>query len=379
MFRVPLAWMNLINKPWHLLITLGGITSAVILMFIEFGIENAMYDNQLTVVQALDTDLLVFAKSRYSISVDQRFPYNRLARIRAVNGVEDVLPFYIESRRIQIRNPQTRRRYLIRVLAFDLRDDVFKKEYLDLNQELIANLDTALIDKRSKQQVGEFLPGIETEVGNRKFTISGHFSLGTDFVNDGNLIMSKRSYQKLLNSPSDLPAIGLIRLRPGVVPEKIITGIRNVIPEDIAVLTREEAIAREKDYWKKNTFIGFVFGVGAFLGFAVGVTICSQILYAGVMDYLPQYATLKAMGYSNAYLVGTVLNQAFSLAVLGFLPGLFVSVALYQLLAEWTGMNMQLTFLRVLLILSLTLGMCAFSAVLAIRRIIYADPAEVFK
>jgi putative ABC transport system permease protein len=170
----------------------------------------------------------------------------------------------------------------------------------------------------------------------------------------------------LLNSPSDLPAIGLIRLRPGVVPEEIITGIRNVIPEDIAVLTREEAIAREKDYWKKNTFIGFVFGVGAFLGFAVGVTICSQILYAGVMDYLPQYATLKAMGYSNAYLVGTVLNQAFSLAVLG-------------LLAEWTGMNMQLTFLRVLLILSLTLGMCAFSAVLAIRRIIYADPAEVFK
>lgn len=371
--------MNLINKPWHLLITLGGITSAVILMFIEFGIENAMYDNQLTVIQALDTDLLVFAKSRYSISVDQKFPYNRLAKIKAVNGVEDVLPFYIESRRIQIRNPQTRRRYLIRVLAFDLRDDIFKKEYLDLNPELITDTDTALIDTRSKQQVGEFLPGIETEVGNRKFTISGHFSLGTDFVNDGNLIMSKRSYQKLMDSPSDLPAIGLIRLAPGVVPEEIAARIRNVIPEDIAVLTREEAVAREKDYWKKNTFIGFVFGVGAFLGFAVGVTICSQILYAGVVDYLPQYATLKAMGYSSAYLVGTVLNQAFSLAVLGFLPGLFISMALYQLLAEWTGMNMQLTFLRVLLIFSLTIGMCGFSAVLAIRQIIYADPAEVFK
>ena len=58
------------------------------------------------------------------------------------------------------------------------------------------------------------------------------------------------------------------------------------------------------------------------MGFVVGAIIVYQILFADVSDHLAEYATLKAMGYTNRYLFGVVLQEAIILAVLGFLPGL---------------------------------------------------------
>ncbi len=379
MKKIPLAWLNLINKPRRFFVTLAGISSAVILMFIEFGFQNAMYDSQMSVVRALNTDLLVLARSSYSISVDQKFPLARLATIRAVDGIEKVVPLYIESRRFKIRNPQTGRRHPIRVLAFDLSDPVFLNNFLKLDTSPDRALDTALFDLRSRRSFGDFTPGTETEIGNRKFTITGSFSLGTDFVNDGNLLMSHRSYFRLFPDLRDDVAIGLIRLKPGQNSSDIQTAIRQIIPKDISILSKQQALAQEMNYWNRSTYIGFIFGMGTMVGFIVGVTVCSQILYAGVVDYLPQFATLKAIGYSDGYLVGTVLRQAVVLALLGFVPGLVSSLLLYDLVVSLTGLPMEMTVPRVFLIFVLTVGMCALSASMAIRKILYTDPAEVFK
>ena len=46
----------------------------------------------------------------------------------------------------------------------------------------------------------------------------------------------------------------------------------------------------------------FAFGAGVVLGFVVGMVICYQILTSDVADHLPEYATLKAIGYTNRYL-----------------------------------------------------------------------------
>jgi putative ABC transport system permease protein len=73
-----------------------------------------------------------------------------------------------------------------------------------------------------------------------------------------------------------------------------------------------------------------------------------------------------------------VLQQAAILAVLGFLPGLAVSWALYAQAAQATRLPLHLTTDRVIAVFLLTLVMCALSGLLALRKVRRLDPADVF-
>jgi putative ABC transport system permease protein len=172
--------------------------------------------------------------------------------------------------------------------------------------------------------------------------------------------------------------VGLVTLEPGVDPIAVRDAIRAVLPDDVLVLTREEWIEREKSYWMETTPIGAVFSFGVVVGLAVGAIIVYQILFADVSDHLPEYATLKAMGYSNRYVSGVVIQQAVILAALGFVPGAIISSWLYHVIGDATHLPMALDGGRGALVLALTIAMCAVSGTLALRKVRKLDPADVF-
>ena len=97
-----------------------------------------------------------------------------------------------------------------------------------------------------------------------------------------------------------------------------------------------------------------------------------------VTEHLPEYATLRAMGYANRFVSGIVLQQAFVLAVLGYFPGVAAAAWLYAKASAATNLPLYVTGDRALLVFALTLAMCAFSALLAVRKVRRLDPAEVF-
>jgi putative ABC transport system permease protein len=97
-----------------------------------------------------------------------------------------------------------------------------------------------------------------------------------------------------------------------------------------------------------------------------------------VADHLPEFATLKAMGYSDRYLAGIVLKQALLLAVVGFIPGVVLSGLLYLILGQLTGLPLLLSPPRAGIVLLLTVLMCSASGVLTVRKLRSADPADLF-
>ena len=118
--------------------------------------------------------------------------------------------------------------------------------------------------------------------------------------------------------------------------------------------------------------------LGAVMGFVVGAIIVYQILFADVSEHLHEYATLRAIGYSNRFLAGIVLQQAVILAALGFLPGVLIANWLYGNASEATSLPIHLTTDRTIAVFALTMIMCSLSGLLAIRRLRHLDPAEVF-
>jgi putative ABC transport system permease protein len=176
--------------------------------------------------------------------------------------------------------------------------------------------------------------------------------------------------------------VGLIRLDPHREPAVVRGELERALPPEIygvRVLTLPELKNKERLFWLQHTPIGFIFLLGVFLGFVVGVVICFQILASEIRDHLGEYATLKAMGYGNPFLRSVILRQALWLAVLGFLPGLVASSGLYLLLERLTGLPMGMDVLRVGGVLVLTVVMCIVSAHFAVRKLFSVDPAELFR
>jgi putative ABC transport system permease protein len=144
------------------------------------------------------------------------------------------------------------------------------------------------------------------------------------------------------------------------------------------VLPHDSFVEKEANYWGQHTGVGYIFSLGVFMGLVVGAVIVYQILYTDVNDHIAEYATLKAMGYSNAYLASVVLKESLLLSILGFVPGLGIAQALYTATQRATLLPMEMTPQRIVAVLILTIVMCGGSALLAIRKLQQAHPADIF-
>ncbi|AFY71533.1 DevC protein [Thalassoporum mexicanum PCC 7367] len=381
----PLAWLNLTHEKRRLVTALAGVGFAVLLMFIFQGFQNALYDSQVQLQKLLNGDAFVINRIKQNMFVPEQFARRRLYQARAFEGVEDGYALYMNT--ANWKNPDTKATWPLRVLAFNLEDPVLLLPGVVDNLEKLRLPNTAIIDLKSQAQVGGLAAGTETELSDRQVKIVGTYTLGTDFASgNGNLIMSDQNFLRYFASlgPEEedrtlnTTDVGILKFADGVDVDRLVATLQKNMPNDVTILSKQQFIDRELNYWRENTNIGFVFSLLTVMSFFVGIILVYQILYTDVSDHWAEYATLKAIGYSNWYLLGVVLQEALFLAILGFLPGLLISIVLYDLATDATGLLMVMTFRRALNIQLATFLMCVISGFIAVRKVQAADPAEVF-
>jgi putative ABC transport system permease protein len=387
--RVHLAWLNLAHDKVRLVVRVLGVAFAVFLMFVELGFWNALLDASVELIQQFNGELILVSKARYALAIKEQFTTRRLAEARAVPGVQDAYAVYLEYtdshwKDTGVAEAQRPSSHPIRVIAFDPDQPVLDNAEVNAHRADLRILYNVLLDRKSKRAYGVVEPGIDRELSQHTVHVADTFRLGTDFTSDGSVIMSDLTYAHLFPNELtpwetlNLADVGVLRVKPGADVETVRRDVRDALPDDVNVYTKEEFLNIEKNYWQRATPIGFIFQFGLFMGFIVGAVICYQIISTDVAEHLPEYATLKAIGYHDLYLSSIVLREALWLAVLGFVPGLALSWLLYRLLDAWVGLPMYLTPLRILLIFSLATVMCVVSGLLALRKVQTTDPAEVF-
>jgi putative ABC transport system permease protein len=158
----------------------------------------------------------------------------------------------------------------------------------------------------------------------------------------------------------------------------VLARLKQRLPDDVIVLSKQGFIDFEQNYWRSSTSIGFIFTLGAAMGFVVGCVIVYQVLYTDVSDHLPEYATLMAMGYRLSHLLGVVLREGVYLAVMGYVPAYLAGQGLYWFVRDATRLPVGMNATRALTVLVMILVMCVASSLLAMRRLVDADPAEIF-
>lgn len=379
----PLGWLQLRHRPLRLAVALLGIGFAVLLIMMQLGFRSALFESAVRFHERLNYDIALFSPDSVFIVRPEAFSIRRLYDTLGDADVASVAPVYIFP--AVWKNPWTNQRRTILMLGFHPSDNILDAPGFDAHRYLLRNQDTVLFDARARPEFGPVAKVLRdngilyTEVNNRTVRVGGLFEMGTSFGIDGSLLTSDDNFLRLFpdRNRNDIQ-LGLVTLKHGADANIVRDRLRAALAHDVLVLTKADFVAREKDYWNRATPIGYVFAFGAIMGLVVGAIIVYQILFADVSEHLHEYATLRAMGYGNGFVSGIVLQQAAILGVLGFLPGLALAHFLYGRAAAATSLPLEVTSERVALVFALTLGMCALSALLAVRKVRKLDPAEVF-
>ncbi|MDJ0707812.1 MAG: ABC transporter permease DevC [Leptolyngbyaceae cyanobacterium MO_188.B28] len=378
----PLGWAQLSHQKMRLIVALTGVAFADILIFTMLGFQDMLYEGSTFVHKHLRADLVLISQRTEALYTGRPFSRRHLYQANAVDGVASADPFYFGGG--WWVNPWDKQGTEVMVLAFDPARPIL--DLPEVNQQLdqIKLPNVVLLDRKSQPQLGPVAKTLEqgatvtTEVSGHRIKVGGLFTLGSSIFTQGHLITSDWNYLRLYGADSlDAVNLGALTLEPNADPATVRQTLEAQLPEEVKVLTPKEFIQSEITFWTSQPG-GVIFNFGAIMGLVVGIVIVNQVLYSDVNDHLPEYATLKAMGYSDRSLLGVVFQEAAILALLGFVPGYSVSLGMYRLLSSLTNIPLGMRLAVALQVFTATVVMCMVSAAIAMRKLRSADPADVF-
>lgn len=401
-----LAWANLVHKRTRTLIAAAGVSFAVVLTFMELGMFGGVGLTATMLYDKLQYDLMITSSEYIDITHASTFPRTRIAQAR-VEGVDEVIPLTFDM--MMWRSPERESLFGSPIPAGEQKSiavvaappEMFDRVFTTGHGQVFPSPEAAraagreltrgnafLMDRRSKPEFGDVdkllsLPpdgrGNDfIRVNGQSAQIAGTFEIGTGFSWNGMLITSETTFARYSYHASDMVTFGLVKLKPGADPAAVQQRLRAALPPDVNVLTRDELNAAERNYWMRLTSVGQLLIVAVILAVVVGVIFVYQMMAADIRNMLPEYATVKALGYRPPYLTGIVLWQAVLLALFGYVPGFIAALGLYYVASNYGGIPTVMTWPIALGVLTLTCVMCLASGVLAVRKVHTADPADLF-
>jgi len=381
--RTPLAWRQAIHRPMRLAAAIAGVSFANVLVFFQLGLSGGLYDSQKRPIERINGQLVMVSGRYLYLGEQLNIPRARLAQALGVDGVRAVTPLYIGIS--EWLNRDTRQQKQALIFGITPENPALRIQELATDPLALQRSDSLLFDTRSKRNAGPVADVVRrdgsyaTELRGVRAVITGLFTLGVTFAADINLITSNTNFKNYFpDQSSDDIQMGVIQLEPGVDPLRVQATLRSFLDPSVKVLTIGELEATEVNYWRRNTSFGIIFGLGVLVGLVVGGIIVYQILYSDVSDHLSEYATLKAIGYNDGFVVAIILQESLILALLAFGPSFLLSLGLYGFLARSTSLMVVMTAQRALLVFLFTLAMCGASGWLATGKLRRLDPAEIF-
>lgn len=378
-----LAWKQLSSHRVKLMTGVTGVVFACVLIFAQLGFKGALFDSATAVQAGMSGDLFLLHHNTNTLMQPHLFSRARLQQALMSPEVTAASGIYVGM--ASWKNPWNQSRRMIYAFGVDPVSVPIDFDGLRAQLPKLRQDDVALFDVRSRPEFGDVgaalktAPELAVEVNDRRLQVQGTFALGVGFAADGNMMVSANTFMRLFpHRGFHAVDIGVLSLRPGADVHATQQMLAPLFAPEIRVLTHDEFVKIERDYWEQATPIGAIFSLGVVMGLIVGVVVVYQVLYTEIANHLSEYATLKAVGYSNGFLVRVVLAAGLILAVLGYIPSLLSALGLYAVIEHVAFLKIAMPWSRVLGVGILTVSMCMISALLAVRRLRAADPADVF-
>jgi putative ABC transport system permease protein len=369
-----LAFRNLFHDRIRLAVTLIGILFSIVLVAVQLGlylgssnmitanIDHANADLWITVYGAKsfeDGGMLLTSRERH--------------QALATPGVKSVIPLVV--RFAEWRKPAGGSTRVV-VVGTDAEDGgLVPFNLVEGTWEDIKAPEAVAVDRTYLSELGINGMGDTAQAANGRVRVRA-LTDGVRSFTQSPYMYTTLNRARALFAEGDGTTFYLVQLEPGADVEKVRADLRGRL-EGAEVLTKQEFRDRSLKQWLFRTGAGVALIGGALLGSLVGTVIVAQTLYSSTKDHLSEFATLRALGSSSGYIHRVILTQAALSAVIGYALGMSIALGVL-VLSRGSALPLVMTPGLAFWLFTLTVGMCAISALSAIVKVTKIDPATVF-
>ena len=352
---VPLARRLLFRNRGTFLVTVAGVAATVSLLLFLFAVHAGVKDGSTRYVRTARVDVWIAQKGSDNILKSSSFlPASLAERVRRMDGVEAASPLLRVISKAEIRGRLSSTLFLF---GFDPVTRLGAPEGApDLQRGEIV-LDDSFARKYALR-VGDTIA-----IQRRTFRVAA-FSHGT------NTLVAQFGF---LRFDDGAEVLGLKDTASFIV---VRTKQPLALP-GFAVYEADDFIRQHEEEMENGVLP--VFAAAATFAAAVGGFIVALMLYGSALERRDDYATLKAIGAGQRYLLRLVVAQSLLVTAIGCIAGALLTAAITPLLLRLVPTLTLRYPPQLLLVLpaALVIGAVAASAPLRVLRRIY--PGEVFR
>lgn len=375
--RIFLAWHNTLQNKKRSFAAVAGITFSVLLVFMQLGFLQTARTNSTIVYNYFDFDLIITSTRFEAMESSGWFDKARLLQAKVVPGVREIGT--LNYARTRWRDPENK--FIgssCMMLGFDLNPAFIRDPQHRAGLVALEARDSVMLDVTSHPDYGDPRIGKEVTLDNRPVRIGALYEMGVGFQAEGSVITSLDTFQSIRRQESRDICFGLVKVAPGQNPAEVRARLIATLPDDVLVFAKSDLVQRESDYYVNVKPIGIMFRAGAFVAFCVGGVILYQVLASEISNRLRELATLKAVGFTVAYVYGVGIQQALLFAAMSYGPAFIFSLLTFRIVYWASHIPMFMTWSLGLIVFGLSVAMTSISSVLALQKVKRADPADLF-
>ena len=377
--NLSIGWFNFKDRKLRTLSALYGVSTAVMLLFLQYGLYRGGCQGSVLLLQQFDYDLAILPSQYRFIGNSATVDRERIHQAMAAAGVAKAAPFYLGE--AKWLDPKKGVKREVMVVGVDPSTAPFRRTEVNRLLPQITRLDTAVLDSKTGKGFDHLTAGETFEFNGHQVEVVDQYRHGIGILGDAAIVVSDQTFSRAAGSGQTTLSrmtLGMVWVEPGENHDAAKRRLEGVLPPDVQVMKRADHLLVEERFLMREKPIGVMFLTGLWLAIMVGAVILYQILSTDIENRMAEYATMKAMGYSTFKIYGVVWQQALLYAVFGYLPALGSATVLYYMIHTSTTVPAEMDADAMGVVLSLTVGMCCLAAFIAVRKIGKADPAELF-
>ena len=370
------GFSNLTHNRSRFLVAVAGASVPILFLTLQMAFLSALQEKVTKLYNMFDFDIAIVSDGYQFLDSGSHFDKARLSEALAVPGVANSSGINIDSAHwINLANGRYSPVLVIGLngLGQFLRDPAIREGFPRLTSDR-----DVLVDSFSSSELGSLATGTSALLGKQNVQIAGHFSLGLFFYGDGSVIVPNSNFSLFSLSDPQKLSMGLVKISKGADLESVRRDLAAALPQDVRVLTRQELMDSEETFFLTTKPIGIMFRISMLIAFVVGSVILLQVLSVEIVNRTREFATMKAMGFSPAFVLGIGLCEILGTALCAFLAALLVSAVILGGVERLVHMATAVSMVLAISVLGIVLAMCLTASVAVVRRIWQADAAELY-
>lgn len=367
---IRLAFRNLFQNKIRLLISVGGVSLALLLILSLDAIFTGVEKQITAYINHSGADIFVSQLNvRNMHMASSSLPSTSIKAVESISGVSSVIPILYLPNMVVVGDE----RNLAYIIGLPENASMGGPWDVPVGRGN-PGLGEAVIDRNVAEKSGVNL-GDEVEILGQKFKLIG-LSDGTASLVNSFAFISLSDFEKLQGSAGTVSFL-LVKLNPGESPVEISARIEDQVTGVTAAPATEFAAQEKRVVKDMSTDVITIMNM---VGFLIGLAVMALTVYTATLARKKEYGVLKALGARNHDLYQAVVTQAFLSVILGFITGTAFTLLLSRII-PLIGLNLvlEVSSASLIKVASVSLVIAGLSAVLPVRQISGLDPAMVFR